>query len=176
MLFIIKKDFSINLKFYERKNCFLGMSTLAWLRERVKKLSWRVGLALILTVVVFVSVFAVVGTGWLRIGNRGKVVSSGQNHFSVRWMGFSPYDYSNEYPEYYICINNLADDVLQMSDLQEASEIREAKTNKDMYCGSLWHFFPVIGISVVITTIIAFAVIRCRRKIKFLFFYFVRKS
>jgi len=105
------------------------MSMLAWLRERVKKLSWRVGLALILTVVVFVSVFAVVGTGWLRIGNKGKVVSSGQNHFSVRWMGFSPTDYSNEYPEYYICVNNLADNILQM---QIALEIKNQE-NMTLY-------------------------------------------
>ena len=36
------------------------------------------------------------------------------NHFSVRWMGFAPADYSSEYPEYYICINNLKDDPLMM--------------------------------------------------------------
>lgn len=37
-----------------------------------------------------------------------------QNHFSVQWMGFAPTDYSSEYPEYYICINNLKDDPLTM--------------------------------------------------------------
>ena len=36
------------------------------------------------------------------------------NHFSVQWMGFAPSDYSSEYPEYYICINNLNDDPLKM--------------------------------------------------------------
>lgn len=40
------------------------------------------------------------------------VVPSG--HFSVRWMGFSPTDYNNSYPEYTICINNLRDDPLRM--------------------------------------------------------------
>lgn len=36
------------------------------------------------------------------------------NHFSVQWMGFAPTDYGSDYPEYYICINNLKDDPLTM--------------------------------------------------------------
>jgi hypothetical protein len=43
----------------------------------------------------------------------GNQVSS-SNHFSVRWMGFSPTDYNNSYPEYTICINNLRDNPLRM--------------------------------------------------------------
>jgi len=37
-----------------------------------------------------------------------------QGHFSVRWMGFVP-DYSDQYPDYYICINNLKDATLTMN-------------------------------------------------------------
>jgi hypothetical protein len=37
------------------------------------------------------------------------------NHFSVRWMGFSPTNYNTSYPDYYICINNLKEDPLRMS-------------------------------------------------------------
>jgi hypothetical protein len=35
------------------------------------------------------------------------------NHFSVLWKGFSP-EYSDQYPDYYICINNLKEDTLKM--------------------------------------------------------------
>jgi hypothetical protein len=37
-----------------------------------------------------------------------------QGHFSVRWMGFVP-DYSSQYPDYYVCINNLKDATLIMN-------------------------------------------------------------
>ncbi|MEM3698060.1 MAG: hypothetical protein QXQ94_11315 [Candidatus Bathyarchaeia archaeon] len=36
-----------------------------------------------------------------------------QNHFSVVWKGFQP-TYSNQTPDYYICINNLKDTTLWM--------------------------------------------------------------
>ena len=45
---------------------------------------------------------------------QGNAPNEGSNHFSVQWMGFAPTDYSSEYPEYYICINNLKDDPLTM--------------------------------------------------------------
>jgi len=41
-------------------------------------------------------------------------------HFSVSWMGYVP-SYDDQYPEYYICINNLVDSTLQM---QIALEIK----------------------------------------------------
>jgi hypothetical protein len=37
------------------------------------------------------------------------------HHFSVHWMGFAPADYNNSYPDYYICINNVKGDWLNMS-------------------------------------------------------------
>jgi hypothetical protein len=40
--------------------------------------------------------------------------TEGDNHFSVRWLGFIPDYYSDEYPDYYICINDLKEDVLTM--------------------------------------------------------------
>jgi len=42
-----------------------------------------------------------------------KNVEVGQNHFSVVWKGFQP-TYSNQTPDYYICINNLKDTTLRM--------------------------------------------------------------
>jgi hypothetical protein len=36
-------------------------------------------------------------------------------HFSVHWMGFAPADYNNSYPDYYVCINNVKGDWLNMS-------------------------------------------------------------
>jgi len=39
--------------------------------------------------------------------------TQGSNHFSVQWMGFFP-SYSSQYPEYYICVNNLKSDILAM--------------------------------------------------------------
>jgi len=38
---------------------------------------------------------------------RNETQTQGNNHFSVRWMGFLP-TYSNQYPDYCVCINNLA--------------------------------------------------------------------
>jgi hypothetical protein len=37
------------------------------------------------------------------------------HHFSVHWMGFAPADYNNSYPDYYVCINNVKGDSLNMS-------------------------------------------------------------
>lgn len=69
-------------------------------------------MALYLSVVIAVSVFAIVGMPMLQ--SRYDATNLETNHFSVAWMGFSPTDYSSEYPEYYICINNLKDDPLTM--------------------------------------------------------------
>lgn len=46
--------------------------------------------------------------------NSGRIGEVSEAHFSVRWMGFAP-DYSNQYPDYYVCINNLKDNVLTLS-------------------------------------------------------------
>lgn len=88
---------------------------LVWLKESLKSLDWCVVLALVLAAAVFVSVFAMISGGRYTIGDECYVSSvDNQNHFSVRWMGFSP-SYSNKYPEYHICINNLKSDILAMS-------------------------------------------------------------
>lgn len=68
-------------------------------------------MAIWVLVIVVVSVFTVVGMSLLKVGNKEVAAT---NHFSVRWMGFSPTEYSNEYPEYYICVNNLAESTLTM--------------------------------------------------------------
>jgi len=40
-------------------------------------------------------------------------MKTGGNHFSVVWKGFKP-TYSDAFPDYYVCINNLKDDSLRM--------------------------------------------------------------
>lgn len=65
---------------------------------------------LYLAVLMSVSAFVVVAAP--RLQTKNEIASS--HHFSVRWMGFAPTDCSNEYPEYYVCINNLKDDPLRM--------------------------------------------------------------
>lgn len=63
----------------------------------------------------------VVATGTLRILytkpeqiERNETQTQDNNHFSVRWMGFLP-TYSNQYPDYCVCINNLAGENWTMS-------------------------------------------------------------
>jgi hypothetical protein len=46
--------------------------------------------------------------------SQSKPTTVKENHFSVHWLGFNPIDYSSNYPEYYVCINNLRNDTLQM--------------------------------------------------------------
>jgi len=75
-------------------------------------MKFRSFVALFLSVVMAISVFTIVGMSMLQNGY--DTTSSETDHFSVTWMGFSPPDYSNQYPDYYICINNLADDPLAM--------------------------------------------------------------
>ncbi len=60
----------------------------------------------------------VVAIGSLLIGIASRIknaenVEVKQNHFSVIWKGFQP-TYSNQTPDYYICINNLKDITLRM--------------------------------------------------------------
>jgi len=62
------------------------------------------------SVIAVVSIFAVVMAP--RLENRDNGTST--NHFSVRWMGFRP-SYSDEYPDYYVCINDLKRDTLVMN-------------------------------------------------------------
>jgi len=69
--------------------------------------------AIYLAIVVIVSAFVIAVTP--RLGTRNDSASS--NHFSVRWLGFIPDyygPYKDDYPDYYICINDLKDSVLTM--------------------------------------------------------------
>lgn len=53
-------------------------------------------------------------------------VEGEENHFSVRWMGFAPADYSNQYPNYCIDINDLKDSTLKM---QIALQLKNQESN-----------------------------------------------
>lgn len=51
---------------------------------------------------------------WATLSGRPNVATEAEgSHFSVVWKGFKP-TYSDQYPDYYICINNLKDDSLRM--------------------------------------------------------------
>jgi len=53
--------------------------------------------------------------GWIAFSNNPNGSTKvKQGHFSVVWMGFKP-TYSDQFPDYYICINNLKDESLQMN-------------------------------------------------------------
>jgi len=86
------------------------------LRENIKGPNWRVAFALIVAAVVSLSIFAAVGDRWASIPNAGEIAPSEneQNHFSVVWRGFIP-DYEAQYPDYYICINDLVASSLVMN-------------------------------------------------------------
>jgi len=73
-------------------------------------MGFKTFVAIYLAIVIGVSSFIVVA---MQKPKQNTEVST-SNHFSVVWMGFAPPDYSSEYPEYYICINNLKDDPLRM--------------------------------------------------------------
>lgn len=75
-------------------------------------MGYRTFVAFYLSIVVAVSSVIIVAAP--RIQTQDETASA--NHFSVRWMGFAP-AYSSQYPEYYVCINNLAADpvVLQIA-------------------------------------------------------------
>jgi hypothetical protein len=52
--------------------------------------------------------------GWATVLNRPNISTEVKgSHFSVVWKGFKP-TYSDQFPDYYICINNLKDESLQM--------------------------------------------------------------
>lgn len=72
-------------------------------------MEFKTFMAIYLSIIVAISAFAVFALPKLQPKNE-PVLS---NHFSVRWLGFVP-DYKNTYPDYYICINDLKDSVLQM--------------------------------------------------------------
>lgn len=67
-------------------------------------MGFKAFVAIYLSIITAVSTFVVFAVP--RLQTQNEVVSS--NHLSVRWMGFAP-SYSNQYPEYYTCINRLAD-------------------------------------------------------------------
>jgi len=66
-----------------------------------------------LSMVVVISLFTVVGTQLLEKQDENAITNLNTNHFSVVYRGWIP-DYSTDYPDYYICINDLKDDPLQM--------------------------------------------------------------
>lgn len=80
--------------------------------------------AIYLAIVISVSTFVIFAAPKLQTQN--ELVKS--NHFSVRWMGFAP-TYSSQYPEYYVCINNLANDPMI---LQIALQIKNQE-NRSFY-------------------------------------------
>jgi hypothetical protein len=62
----------------------------------------------ILAVTLVVSAFIIAENGKLNVENEGQnFTDTLGNHFSVVWRGFIP-DYDPSYPDYYICINDLA--------------------------------------------------------------------
>lgn len=73
-----------------------------------------------LTVIIAISILVVVSK------QPQTELQADKNHFSVKWMGFAPADYDNTYPEYYIAINNLADETLRM---QIALQIKNQEAN-----------------------------------------------
>lgn len=68
-------------------------------------------MALWFATVITCSVFIVTWTTAINPQNATKEVKGA--HFSVVWEGFKP-TYSDAFPDYYICINNLKDDTLKM--------------------------------------------------------------
>jgi len=70
---------------------------------------FKVFMAVWFSVIAAVSVFAVVVAPRLENRDNGTLT----NHFSVVWKGFAP-DYCNKTPDYYVCINNLKEDTLEM--------------------------------------------------------------
>lgn len=74
------------------------------------RMGFKTFVAVYLSIIIAVSTFVIFAAPRLQTQNE----ASSSNHFSVQWMGFAPTDYSSEYPEYYICINNLKSDPLTM--------------------------------------------------------------
>lgn len=87
-------------------------------------MGFKTFLAIYLSIMIAVSTFVVLAVP--RLQTQNEAVSS--NHFSVRWMGFVP-TYSSQYPEYYVCINNLANDPMP---LQIALQIKNQE-NRSFY-------------------------------------------
>jgi hypothetical protein len=75
-------------------------------------------LAVWLSIIVAGTIFTV---GTLKIlyvqpaeNQQNSTPDDGNNHFSVRWMGFFP-TYNSAYPDYYICVNDLLPSTLTMN-------------------------------------------------------------
>lgn len=68
-------------------------------------------MALWFTVIIGFLTIALVASGFRE--NVGEEVTA-QPHFSVVWKGFKP-SYNNQTPDYYVCISNLKDSILNMS-------------------------------------------------------------
>jgi len=71
-------------------------------------------MAIYILIVVTISFFIAYCTRSLENEQENLSSDLGENHFSVVWKGFKP-DYSNQTPDYYVCINDLKDDVLNMN-------------------------------------------------------------
>ena len=70
-------------------------------------------LVVYLSIMIAASMFAILGNTTLESRRSERTMSSETGHFSVVWKGFKP-TYSDQFPDYYICINNLKDESLQM--------------------------------------------------------------
>jgi hypothetical protein len=86
-------------------------STINQLRELW--MGFKSFLVVYVSVMIAVSMIAVLGVSVLQSRNGKSETSLGTGHFSVVWKGFEP-EYSDQFPDYYICINNLKDESLQM--------------------------------------------------------------
>jgi hypothetical protein len=76
-----------------------------------------------LLAVALISAYVISSTDWYHRDNPAESV---ENHFSVRWMGFAPSDYSSQYPNYCIDVNDLKDSTLKM---QIALQIKNQESN-----------------------------------------------
>jgi hypothetical protein len=67
--------------------------------------------AIYIAIIVVGSAFTI---SWATMLNRPTIATeTAKTHFSVIWTGFKP-TYSDEYPDYYVCVNNLKDASLKM--------------------------------------------------------------
>lgn len=86
------------------------------MQSRGNMLEFKKFMAIWFSVAVIVSLLVAGGVNLLsrnRPEEEGNV-ETGENHFSVRWMGYAP-PYNSSYPDYYVCVNNLKDTTLKMN-------------------------------------------------------------
>lgn len=78
-------------------------------------ISFKKFMVIYLCLLVVAAVFPIVAVPALQKLVDSTTPSKTEPHFSVHWMGFAPADYNNSYPDYYVCINNLKGDQMNMS-------------------------------------------------------------